>query len=463
MPRIGSHQVPARTLLLIGVDSVAFVFILIFASALRLRASLTTEMNDVSYWARIALVVAVCETSLYFNDLYDFHIVRRRIDLLVHMMQALGAACMVLSVIYFLTPDASLGRGITVLASPLSLAFLLGWRLSANATNLLAHGNERILMIGTGDAGVSLVKHILAHPEYNMKVVGFLDEKGMDIGKSLVNPKIIGATADLEEIVQAEKVDRVVLSLKERRGGTPVRELLHLKLAGVGVEDVHNCFERLSGRIALEHLSPSWLILSDGFKKSPWLLASKRAIDILASSVLLILSAPILPLVALAIYLESGRPIFLRQMRVGYKGREFELIKFRSMVQDAEKDGPQWASRQDRRITKVGKFIRKARLDELPQLFNVLRGEMSLVGPRPERPIFCKMLEEKIPYFNLRHSARPGLTGWAQVRLRYGSNIDDARDKLELDLFYLKNLSLLVDCAVLFETIKVVLLRRGAQ
>jgi sugar transferase (PEP-CTERM system associated) len=343
------------------------------------------------------------------------------------------------------------------------LAFLLGWRLSANATNLLARGNERILIVGTGDTGVSLVKHILRHPEYNMKVVGFLDESGMDIGKSLVNPKIIGATADLQEIVRVEKIDRLILSLKERRGSTPLRELLQLKFAGVGVEDVHNCFERLSGRIALEHLSPSWLILSDGFKKSPWLRASKRVIDILASSVLLVLSAPILPLVALAIYLESGAPIFFRQTRVGYKGREFDLIKFRSMVQDAEKDGPQWATRQDSRVTKVGKFIRKARLDELPQLFNVLRGEMSLVGPRPERPIFCQMLEEKIPYFNLRHSARPGLTGWAQVRFRYGSTIDDSKDKLELDLFYLKNLSLVVDCAILFETIKVVLLRRGAH
>jgi len=463
MPRIGSHQVPARTLLLIGVDSVACAIILVFASALRLGTSLSAELNDASYWARIALVVVVCETSLYFTDLYDFRVVRRRTDLLARMTQAVGAACVLLSIIYFLAPGASLGRGITVLASPLILVFLLGWRLSANATNLLARGNERILIVGTGDTGVSLVKHILRHPEYNMKVVGFLDESGMDIGKSLVNPKIIGATADVQEIVRVERIDRVILSLKERRGSTPLRELLQLKFAGVGVEDVHNCFERLSGRIALEHLSPSWLILSDGFKKSPWLRASKRVIDILASSVLLVLSAPILPLVALAIYLESGAPIFFRQTRVGYKGREFELIKFRSMVQDAEKDGPQWATRQDSRVTKVGKFIRKARLDELPQLFNVLRGEMSLVGPRPERPIFCQMLEEKIPYFNLRHSARPGLTGWAQVRFRYGSTIDDSKDKLELDLFYLKNLSLVVDCAILFETIKVVLLRRGAH
>jgi len=463
MPRIGSHQVPTRTLLLMGVDALAFVLILLLSSLLRSGGTLLTEVRDGWFWAKVSLVAVVCEMSLYFNDLYDFRVVRRRADLLVHMMQALGAACVILSIVYFLAPDSSLGRGIAVTAAPLSLAFLLGWRLSANASNLLARGDERVLMVGTGDAGVALVRHILGHPEYNMRVMGFLDEKGMDIGKSLVNPTIIGATADLESIVEKEKIDRVILSLKERRGGTPVRELLHLKFAGVGVEDVHSCFERLSGRIALEHLSPSWLILSDGFKKSPWLLASKRAVDIIVSTILLILAAPVMPLVAFAIYLESGLPIFFRQTRVGHKGHEFELIKFRSMVQDAEKNGPQWATRKDSRITRVGNFIRKTRLDELPQLFNVFRGEMSLVGPRPERPVFCKMLDEKIPYFNLRHSVRPGLTGWAQVRFRYSSNMDDSKGKLELDLFYLKNLSLLVDFAILFETVKVVLLRRGAQ
>jgi sugar transferase (PEP-CTERM system associated) len=296
-----------------------------------------------------------------------------------------------------------------------------------------------------------------------MKVVGFLDERGQDIGKSLVNPRIIGATQDVEEIVAREKIDRVVLSLRERRGGTPVRELLNLKLAGTRVEDVHSCFERLSGRITLEHLSPSWLILSDGFKKSLIVLAAKRAMDILVSSIILFLVSPLLPLVAIAIYLESGFPIFFRQTRVGHRGREFQLLKFRSMVQDAEKNGPQWATQQDSRVTRVGRFLRKTRLDEVPQLFNVFRGEMSLVGPRPERPVFCEMLSEKIPFFNLRHAVRPGLTGWAQVRFRYGANLEDAKGKLELDLFYLKNLSLLVDLAILFETVKVVVLGRGAQ
>jgi sugar transferase (PEP-CTERM system associated) len=463
MPRIGSHQVPTRTLLLVGVDLVGIILALLAATALRLPRAIQGDLIDPFFWAKLGLVTVVCWLSLYFSDLYDFQVVRRRTNLLVRVMRAIGASCLALALIYFLAPQASLGRGIALMASPLILMILLGWRLSANATNLLARGDERVLVMGTGDAGISLVRHILGHPEYNMKIVGFLDENGQDIGKSLVNPRIIGATAELEHVVAREKVDRVILSLKERRGGTPVRQLLNLKFAGVGVEDVHSCFERLSGRIALEHLSPSWLILSDGFKKSPLSLVVKRTVDILVSSILLLLVSPLLPLIALAIYVESGGPVFFRQTRVGFKGREFELLKFRSMVQDAEKDGPRWAIKQDSRITRVGRSLRKTRLDEIPQLINVFRGEMSLVGPRPERRVFCEVLEEKIPFFNLRHSVRPGLTGWAQVRFRYGASLDDAKGKLELDLFYLKNLSVLVDMAILFETVKVVLLRRGAQ
>src|SRR5271154_5430160 len=275
MPRIGSHEVPTRTLLLMCVDIGATICALVAAAALRLPETFHTSIYLSFFWAKIGVVTIVCWLSLYFNDLYDFRVVRRRADLLAHTMQALGTACLALAGIYFIAPGTSLGRGIALTAAPLMFILLLSWRLSANATNLLARGDERVLVLGTSDGGISLVKHILGHPEYNMKVVGFLDERGQDLGKSLVNPRIIGATEDVEEIVAREKVDRVVLSLKERRGGTPVRELLNLKLAGIRVEDVHSCFERLSGRITLEHLSPSWLILSDGFKKSPLSLAVK--------------------------------------------------------------------------------------------------------------------------------------------------------------------------------------------
>jgi len=463
MLKIGSHQVPTRTLLLVGVDVGTIVAALLLTFAVRFRLTAAHEYLDEGVWAKIGLVTVVCWLALYFSDLYDFNAVRRRATLLVHVMQALGAGCVILSLAYFLVPAASLGRGVALIAVPVIFTMLMTWRLSANMTDLLASGSERVLVMGTGEAGITLVRHILEHPEYNIKVVGFLDEKGQDIGKSLVNPRILGATADVEAIVAHEQVDHVVLALKERRGGTPIRELLSLKFAGVRIEDVHSTFERLTGRISLAHISPSWFILADGFKKSNVLLAAKRFIDMAVAAVILLVVSPLLPLIALAIMIESGRPIFFRQTRVGYKGKEFNLLKFRSMVKDAEKHGPQFASQGDSRVTRVGRFMRKTRLDELPQLFNVFRGEMSLVGPRPERPYFVAQLEEKIPFYSLRHSVRPGLTGWAQVRFRYTSNLDDTKDKLELDLFYLKNLSLTVDMAILFETAKVVLLGRGAQ
>jgi sugar transferase (PEP-CTERM system associated) len=461
--RIGSHQIPAQTLLLASVDTAAVVLALIAAIGLRFGADTSRVLSDGVVWVKITLATGIYWLSLYFNDVYDFRAIRRRSSLVMRIMRALGAGCVILALSYFALPGANVGRGIMLIGVPVIFVFLLSWRFSADTAKLLSRGDERVLVMGTGEAGVSLVRHILKHPEYNMKVVGFLDEHGQDIGKSLVNPQIVGAVSDVEEIVARENVDRVVLSLMERRGGTPVQQLLSLKLAGVSVEDVHSCRERLSGQITLEHLSPSWLILSDGFDKSRILLTAKRTIDILISSLILLLVSPLLPVVALAIYLETGQPIFFRQKRVGYKGTEFELLKFRSMVQDAEKDGPRWAAREDSRVTKVGRVLRKTRLDEIPQLFNVFRGEMSLVGPRPERPCFCSVLETKIPYFNLRHSVRPGLTGWAQVRFRYSASLDDAREKLALDLFYVKNLSLTVDLAILFETAKVVLLGRGAQ
>jgi len=463
MFRIGSHQIPAQTLLLVIVDIAAIILALVAAIGVRFSGDTPRVLSDGVVWGKIASVSAVYWLSLYFNDLYDFRAVRRLASLVMRIMRALGAGCVLLGLSYFALPEANVGRGIMLFSVPVIFLFLLTWRFSADTTKLLARGDERVLVMGTGEAGLSLVRHILGHPEYNMKVIGFLYELGEDIGKSLVNPRIVGAVSDVGEIVAREKVDRVVLSLRERRGGTPVQQLLGLKLAGIRVEDVHSCRERISGEIALEHLTPSWLILSDGFEKSRVLLASKRAIDIFVASFILLLVLPLLPVIALAIYLETGRPIFFCQNRVGYKGAEFELLKFRSMVQDAEKDGPRWASREDSRVTKVGRFLRKTRLDEIPQLFNVLRGEMSLVGPRPERHVFCSMLETKIPYFNLRHSIRPGLTGWAQVKFRYTANLDDAREKLALDLFYVKNLSLMVDFVILFETAKVVLLGRGAQ
>jgi sugar transferase (PEP-CTERM system associated) len=379
------------------------------------------------------------------------------------VIQALGAACVVLALLYYLSPEFSLGRGIAAMAAPLILMLMFGSRFVLDASGKLLVTQDRVLVLGTGPNAVEVVKEIIAHPELNLKVVGFLDERGENIGKSLVNPGIIGAVRDVESIVRDRQIDNVILSLTERRGTMPVSELLDLKFGGVEVEDVHSFIEKVTGRIHLEHLSPSWLILSDGFRKSQFLYAVKRGVDIIVALVALILTLPLMVLVAIAIWLETGSPVLFRQERTGYKGRPFKIMKFRSMCHKAEEGGPVWASRDDRRVTRVGRFIRKYRLDELPQIINVLKGEMSLVGPRPERPHFCELLEADIPFFGLRHTVRPGITGWAQVKYQYGASVKESKTKLEYDFFYIKHLSMGLDLAILFETAKVMIYGRGAK
>jgi sugar transferase (PEP-CTERM system associated) len=465
MLQIGGQRIPTKTLFLIASDCVLILLGLTLATVVRFFNAGTgrAHLHDLQTLGRFALVVLVCEVTLYYNDLYNPQVVSRWSEMSLRLLQAFGVSCLALAILYYFAPDAGLGRGVAVLALPTTLVLLLAWRLSLDATGFVPGGPERVLVLGTGPAGISLVREIISRPELHFKVVGFLDEMGENIGKSLVNPGIIGGVAEVETLVVREKIDRVILSLAERRGRTPVSQLLQLKFAGVKVEDAHSCNERISGRIVLEHLSPSWLILSNGFRKSRLLFASKRILDIAVSAIALLLTLPFMAVVAAAIWLETGRPILFRQNRTGLGGKEFEIIKFRSMYQNAEANGPSWAANDDRRITRVGKFIRKFRLDELPQVFNVFRGEMSLVGPRPERPYFCQMLEQHSPYYVLRHSVRPGITGWAQVRYQYGSSIEESKTKLEFDLFYIKHMSLFLDLAIFFETAKVILYRRGAK
>ncbi len=465
MLKIGGQKIPMTTKVLVVGDACLTSLGLCLAILIRLH-----DFHSVWHYLllpdmpfRFGIVLVTCAISLYYNDLYASRVVNRRSELFVYLFQAVGTAWVILAILYYLIPDHSLGRGIAVLSAPAVLLFLLSWRLILMEADFLLPRQQRVLIVGTGPLGISLVREILHRPELHLKVVGFLDEEGENIGKSLVNPGIIGAARDLEEITAREKIDRIVLSLKERRGLTPLRELLHLKFAGVAVEDAHTVSEQIDGRIRLEHLSPSWMILSEGFRKSALLVAAKRMLDVLASLILLLIALPIMGIAALVIWLESGSPILFRQERIGLGGRPFQILKFRSMNHDAEEHGPKWAADGDHRVTHVGRIIRKLRLDELPQAVNVLRGEMSFVGPRPERAIFCRMLEAETPFYALRYSVRPGITGWAQVKYQYGASIEEAKTKLEYDLFYIKHLSLTLDLAILFETAKVVLWQRGAK
>jgi sugar transferase (PEP-CTERM system associated) len=463
MLKIGGQKIPTKTVVLLASESLLIVLGLALATALRFIASKWDYAGGHTV-ARFLVVVLICEFALYYNDLYDLQVMNSRARLLIALLQALGVASLCLAVIYYLAPGVSLGRGIAALAVPTIMALIFGWRMLLDSTGFFfLRRPERLLIVGTGSTGISLTREICSRPDLNLKVLGFLDEKGENIGKSLVNPGIIGGLGDLESLVKQHSIDRVVLSLAEQRGRMPYRELLRLKFAGVTVEDAHSVFESISGKIALERLSPSWLIFSDGFRKGKFVLAAKRTLDIIAAALAITLTLPVMGCVALAILLESGRPILFRQKRVGIHGDQFEIFKFRSMRQDAEKGGPSWASDGDSRITRVGAVIRKYRLDELPQFFNILQGEMSLVGPRPEQPYFCELLEANLPFFAQRHTVRPGLTGWAQIKYQYGSSMEDAKRKLELDLFYIKHLSVALDVAIVFETVKVILLGKGAK
>src|SRR6266478_686143 len=467
MLKIGGQKVPTPLLLLVAIDCFVIAVGLLLATVLRFSigqyGSVLIYLLTWRALFRFLLVIVICEISLYFNDLYDFRSMTTRSEILVRLLQAFGVACLALAVSYFIEPDLGFGRGIAALAAPLIVALTLGWRLLMAQDPHTLGSTERMLIMGTGSTGISLARNLLARPELQVKVVGFLDERGEDIGKSLVNPGIIGAVGDVESIAGKEQIDRVVISLLERRGCMPVRQLLRLKFAGVKVQDAHSFFERMTGRIILERLSPSWLILSDGFRKSHMLIWAKRVVDVVVSLFALIACLPLFVLTAIAIYLESGTPILYRQERTGLFGHSFEMLKFRSMYNNAEKSGPQWAADADYRVTRVGRWIRKFRIDELPQVINVLGGEMSIVGPRPERPEFVGMLEEQIPFYSLRHSVRPGITGWAQVKYQYGASVEETKTKLEHDLFYIKHLSLMLDLAVILETAKVMISGRGAK
>ena len=450
--------------MLLASESLLIVLGLALATALRFASS-RWEYAGGNTIARFLVVVLMCEFALYYNDLYDSEVMKSRARLMIGLLQALGVACIGLALIYYLAPGFSLGRGIAALAVPTIMTLIFAWRVLLDSKGyFFLRSPERVLIVGTGSTGISLTREICSRPDLNLKVLGFLDEKGENIGMSLVNPGIIGGLSELEALVRDKNIDRVVLSLAEQRGRMPYRELLRLKFAGVvTVEDAHTVFERISGRIALEKLSPSWLIFNDGFRKNRFLLAAKRTLDIVAALVAITLTLPLMALVAAAILIGGGRPVLFRQKRVGLHGEHFEIFKFRSMRQDAEKGGPSWATDGDNRITRVGAFVRKYRLDELPQFFNILHGTMSLVGPRPEQPYFCEMLETSLDFFAQRHTVRPGITGWAQIKYQYGSTVEDAKRKLELDLFYIKHLSISLDLAIIFETVKVVFLGKGAK
>jgi len=460
MPYILKKYYPLRNIVFF-VGEGALIFIAI--SSVYLFAKGPDEyLIDIQLYASKALLVTlIFQISLYYFDLYDLSISTTFSDTATRIAQAFGAGCIILAIIYYLLPLIIISTEIFwtgYIAICISIAL---WRFFYSI--VLDHRlfTQPILLIGEGTLAAKIEEEIENKRDSGYKIVASLASKAppfIQDGIHYYNDEKI-----LPELINKHKIEKIVVALSDRRGKTPIKELMVCKLAGVPIVKGDHFFEELTGKVMVEKINPAAIIFSEGFKKNRLITLLKRLVDIIASSVGLIISFPCICLCILDIKFDSPGPIFYFQERVGEKGKTYKVIKFRSMTVNAEENGPVWAGKDDNRVTKVGSFIRKVRIDEIPQMWNVLKGEMSFVGPRPERPVFVEQLEKIIPYYSLRSNVKPGITGWAQICYPYGASAEDALRKLEYDLYYIKNMSLKMDLWIIFQTIKIVLFQKGAR
>jgi sugar transferase (PEP-CTERM system associated) len=415
-------------------------------------------------WQLLA-VMLVFQICFYYGNLYSPLTVQDRNEQYIRLGQSLGVGCVFLGVVYYIFPPLLIGRGVLLIGTGLIVAFVLGVRMLLDTAWKAADIRQNSLVLGTGDLAALVADELNKRQDLSARVVGCLGASREQTGREIIpGMRVLGTIDDLESVVERHSVSRIIVAVSDRRGTLPIRQLMRLRVAGLRVEDVHTTMAALTGRIWLKIVQPSWFVFTEGFRRSNITLILKRALDILLAVLALTIALPVMVLVAIAIWIDSGRPILFRQARVGWRDRPFQLLKFRSMGTDAERGGvAQWASSDDPRVTRVGRYLRKYRLDELPQFINIIRGEMSFVGPRPERPVFVNELQKAIPYYDERHLVRPGLTGWAQVNSGYGASVEDSMRKLEYDLFYLKNMSFWFDCMILIHTLRIVFTGHGAR
>jgi len=411
----------------------------------------------------MALVVVI---AFYYSDLYAIDQTLSVQELMHRFVAGLGAACIVIGVISY--PIPNFGKSIYV-SEMLMMGIALGiWRFGFMRVIKQAAIRANVLIIGIRGIGKLIAEELYLKRKLGMEVIGFVGTEAGLVTLSYGNPRKVElpifAPPSLASLVVSRRVGRILLSGTDDCSQSYFRELVTVRAMGVPIEDCHSFYERLVSKIAITDLPPEWIALSEGFRRDRIVLAAKRVIDVIVAFLGLLLGTPLALMTALVIKLESSGPIFYRQERVGQNEKHFTLLKFRSMTQDAEaKVGPVWARENDPRVTRVGAIIRKLRIDEIPQMINVLKGEMSFVGPRPERPFFVERLKQNIPYYDLRHSVKPGITGWAQISYRYGDSEQDAVEKLQYDLYYIKHMSPVFDLQIIFESFKVILFGSGAR
>jgi len=464
--RLFNVYYPVRTLVLLVVESLivwlSFALGTILPSQQDRLLLLNNELFIENGFVKILALTAIVLMLSHGLDLYDSSNLGAKWEQFFRLLLVLGIVALALTAVdlvysHFLPGHYFLPRYAGLFGLVILTFAMLGWRSVYSWLVQQPFFRERVYVLGTGERAERLVEGLRARAELGIEVVGWTGNFQGELTRETVG-------THLAELGRQKAVHRVIVAMPDRRGTLPVEELLALRLAGVKVEEATTWLEKISGRIEVEQLYPSWLIFVEGFRFSAIFRLVRRVLNFSVALVGLILALPLLPFIALAIKLDSPGPVLYRQRRVGRAGMTFFCYKFRTMRQDAEADsGATWAVDNDPRITRFGKFLRASRLDEIPQLWCVLKGDMHFVGPRPERPEFVEWLSREIPYYGVRHTVRPGITGWAQVQYKYGNTLEDAREKLQYDLFYIKNASLGLDLLIWLQTVKIVLLGRGAK
>lgn len=450
---------PTRTVMLLLSEALLVGGCFLLATVGLLGQDAYLALTYENGYAKIAGITVASLVFSYYFDLYEPQIVSAPLEIYFRILLVLGFDCFLLSALIAFYPQLAIARYVYALAFVLLTPALISWRRFYEWVVGHRAFRERVYVLGSGSYAGAIVDCLQTRRELGMEVVGWRDIQDLD--------KPQRKRIWIEELTEVERarpaVHRIIVAVEDARDELPVQELLNLRFAGFSVEKASDLNERLSGKIQLNGLRPSNFLYSDGFRINRWQQFTRQFVSMIVAGFGLLLFLPFFPLVVLGIKMSSKGPIFFRQTRVGMGGRNFYVYKFRSMFTDAEAAGAKWATKNDPRVTKFGMFMRKTRVDEIPQLWNVLRGDMGFVGPRPERPEFVPMLSEHLPFYYLRHLIRPGLTGWAQVRYGYGATLEETREKLEYDLYYIKHASLGLDLLIMFETIKTIVRRRGAQ
>jgi sugar transferase (PEP-CTERM system associated) len=447
---------PLRTLVLLAGEALIVWVSFVLGTMLRNQDSWLL-LNVEGGYVKILAVTGIVLLLSHWLDLYDSASLDKSWEQSLRILLVLGFVALALSAVGFLFPNFMPGNGSALAGLIILTVTLFCWRGAYGWMVKQPFLRERVYVLGTGERAERLVQGLRERSTMGIEVVGWTGDVDGELTRESVASDLLGRA-------RGQGVHRVIVAMPNRRGTLPVEELLDLRLGGVKVEEATSWLEKITGRIEVEQLYPSWLIFAEGFRFSSFFRLLRRTLNFSVALVGLVISLPLLPFIMLAIKLDSSGPVLYRQQRVGRRGKIFCCYKFRTMRVDAEADtGATWATDDDPRITRLGRFLRSARLDEIPQLWCVLKGDMHFVGPRPERPEFVEWLSKEIPYYGVRHVVRPGITGWAQVQYKYGNTLEDAREKLQYDLFYIKNASLGLDLLIMFQTIKIVLLGRGAQ